>query len=96
MGSLWSSSMTMTRTDTTHDLPIQCLERYRLPSSVNAYCCLPDSQVWSVCVEVTGHTDLPMGTYSGEGQCTSKHHLSVRPAEHMVCYTSVQQCIGHL
>jgi len=58
------------------------------------YCCLPDSQVWTVCVEVTGHIDWPMAAYSGEGQCLSKwwqkcfissHHPSVHVLQSKWC-----------
>ena len=95
------------RTDTTHrptysmSRTIQATRRQK-GFTCQCHCCL---QVWSVCVEVTGHTDLPTGTYSDEASVRQmrqqeclfcSHHLSVRPAEHMVCYTSVQQRIGHL
>ena len=103
-----TSSMTTTRTDTTHG------PTYSMAIVIRAtkwqkgfigrchclYCCLPDSQIWPVC-KVTGHVDLPMATYSSESQHRSKVmarvlHLSTPPyctcpAEHIVCYTSVQQ-----
>ena len=57
------------------------------------YCCLPDSQVWPVC-EVTGHIDLPMATYSGEGQHMSKmiHGKSASSVHTTIVYMS---CNAH-
>ena len=58
------------RTDTTHrptysmSRTIQATRRQK-GFTCQCHCCL---QVWSVCVEVTGPIDLPMTTYSREGQ----------------------------
>ena len=114
----WTTLQTMEeklrcrRTDTTHG-PTYSMARVIRATAwqqrfICLYFCMPESQLWPGCVEVTGHIDLPVITYSGESQHMSKvaarvlrDHLSTPlqctcPAEYMVCYTSVQQSIGHL
>ena len=122
-GFSWTTLQTMEeklrcrRTDTTHR-PTYSMARVIRATAWQrficrchgVYICIPESQLWPVCVDVTGHVDLTVVTYSGQGQRMSKvaarvlhdHQstpiqcYSTCPAEHMVCYTSVQQCMGHL
>lgn len=96
--STYSMTRTRTRMDITHGptysiaISIQATawqKRFICWCLAYCLCCwMPHSQIWPVSIEVTGHIDRQMATYSGKGACQKWRQECFICSNHLIVYMS--------